>query len=122
MRHNAWAQECVRLDFAGPDDWSGDWPLDDASRWAPNRADVPAWFEPGDTLISWGYTGNGDFLFWHVTPGTAPADWPVALKERGPYWEHYRVGFSAALVGLLTGEVQSEYLSRWLGGPHTYGR
>ncbi|MET8835102.1 hypothetical protein ABZV78_14465 [Micromonospora sp. NPDC004540] len=54
VQHNTWAHECVRLDFAGPDHWSGDWPLGDASRWAPNREDVPSWFEPGDNLISWG--------------------------------------------------------------------
>ena len=84
VRHNIYAHECVRLDFAGPEDCSGDWQVGDASRWALNREDVPSWFEPGDNLISWGHTGNGDFLFWHVEPGTAPDDWPVVLKERGP--------------------------------------
>jgi hypothetical protein len=122
VRHNAYAHECVRLDFAGPDNWSASavWPLGDASRWTPDWENVPSWFAPGDDLISWGYTENGDFLFWHVRPGTAPGDWPVMLKERGPYWELYQTGFAAALVGLLTGEIQSEYLSRWLGGPHSY--
>jgi hypothetical protein len=120
VRHNTWAQECVRLDFAGPDNCSGGWCLGDPSHWEPSREYVPSWFEPGDNLISWGHTGNGDLLFWHVRPGMAPAGWPVVLKEEGPYWEQYRVGFSVALVGLLTGEIQSEYLSRWLGGPHSY--
>jgi hypothetical protein len=120
VKHNTWAHECVRLDFAGPDNYSGDWPLGDASRWTPDREEVPSWFEPGDNLISWGSTANGDFLFWHVKPGTAPDEWPVVLKERGPYWEQYHVGFAATLVGLLIGEIQSEYLSRWLGGPHSY--
>jgi hypothetical protein len=120
MRHNAWSQECVRLDFAGPDSYSGGWDLGDQSRWEPGRQDVPSWFEPGDNLISWGSTGNGDLLFWHVKPGVGADDRPVVLKEEGPYWEQYEVGFSAALVGLLTGEVQSEYLSHWLGGPHSY--
>ena len=120
VRHNIWAQDCVRLDFAGPDNYSGDWDLGDPSHWEPNHQDVPSWFEPGDDVISWGHTGNGDLLFWHVKPGVAPDDWPVVLKEEGPYWEQYGVGFSAAVVGLLTGEIQSEYLSRWLGGPHSY--
>lgn len=118
--HNAWAHECVRLDFGGPDKDSACWHLGDSSQWEPQREDVPSWFEPGDNLISWGHTGNGDLLFWHVKPGVAPDDWPVVLKEEGPYWEQYQAGFSAALVGLLTGEIQSEYLSRWLGGPHSY--
>jgi hypothetical protein len=50
-----------------------------------------------------------------------PDDWPVAPKERGPDLERYGTGFSATLTGLLTGETQSEHLSRLLGGPHTYG-
>lgn len=120
VSHNTWAHECVRLDFAGPGNRSGDWPLGDASHWTPNREDVPSWFEPGDNLISWGRSVNGDFLFWHVKHGTAPDDWSVVLKEPGPYWEQYHVGFCAALVDLLTGDIQSEYLSRWLGGPHSY--
>jgi len=66
--------------------------------------------------------GNGDFLFWHVQPGTAPDEWPVMLKEEGPLWEQYGAGFATALANLLTGEIQSEYLSHWLGGPHSYGR
>jgi hypothetical protein len=120
VRHNTWAQECVRLDFGGPDDYAGGWRLGDPSHWEPARADVPSWFDPGDDLISWGHTGNADLLFWHVKPGVAAADWPVVLKEEGPYWERYRASFSAALAGLLTGEIQSEYLGHWLGGPHSY--
>ena len=120
VKHNAYAHECFRPEFAEPEDCSGSWSLGDASRWASDRADVPSWFEPGDDLISWGHTGNGDFLFWHVKPGITPNEWPVALKERGPYWEYYQTGFCASLAGLLTGEIQSEYLSRWFGGPHSY--
>ncbi|MDW5328368.1 SMI1/KNR4 family protein [Plantactinospora sp. KLBMP9567] len=120
VRHNIWAQECVRLDFGGLDNLVDRWHLGDASQWEPGRTEVPPWFEPGDNLISWGYTGSGDFLFWHVKPGVAADDWPVVFKEEGPYWEQYQVSFSAALVGLLTGEIQSEYLSRRLGGPHSY--
>ncbi|MEU6077202.1 SMI1/KNR4 family protein [Micromonospora sp. NPDC047074] len=122
VRHNVWAQECVRLDFAGLDNDLDGWHLGDASQWEPGRADVPPWFEPGDNLVSWGFTGNGDFLFWHVKPGVAADDWPVVFKEEGPYWEQYGVSFSAALVGLLTGEIRSRYLSRWLAGPHSYQR
>ncbi|MBO0884327.1 MAG: hypothetical protein J2P17_29165 [Mycobacterium sp.] len=120
VRHNAWGQECVRLDFGGPDNYRGGWHLGDASQWEANRENVPSWFEPGDNLISWGHTGNGDLLFWHLKPGVSSDDWPVVVKEEGPHWEQYQVGFSPALVGLLTGEVQSEYLGRWLGGPHSY--
>ncbi|WP_245601905.1 hypothetical protein [Hamadaea tsunoensis] len=120
LRHNAYARECVRSEFAGPDGDSGVWSLGDASRWAPDRAEVPSWFGPGDDLISWGHTGNGDFLFWHVKPDITPNEWPVAFKERGPFWEYYGAGFGASLAGLLTGDIQSEYLSRWFGGPHTY--
>jgi hypothetical protein len=44
------------------------------------------------------------------------------LKEEGPVWEEYGAGFATTLADLLTGDIQSEYLSRWLGGPHSYGR
>lgn len=120
VRHHTWAQECVRLDFAGPDSPSQGWHLGDQSHWEPDRTEVPSWFEPGDNLISWGHTGNGDLLFWHVKTGVAADNWPVVLKEEGPYWEQYGASFSATLAGLLTGEIQSEYLSRSLGGPHSY--
>ncbi|WP_245603591.1 hypothetical protein [Salinispora cortesiana] len=108
------------MDFGGPGNNSGDWHLGDSSWWEPQRADVPPWFNPGDNLISWGHTGNGDLLFWHIKPSVAPGDWPVVFKEEGPHWEQYQSGFSATLVGLLTGTIQSEYLSSWLGGPHCY--
>ncbi|MEV4139363.1 SMI1/KNR4 family protein [Dactylosporangium sp. NPDC049742] len=121
MYNNAYAQECLRPEFAGPEGPSGDWHLGDASRWSADRSDIPSWFQPGDNVILWGYTGHGDFLFWHVKPDIVPDEWPVVLKERGPCWERYGTGFSATLTGLLTGEIQSEYLSRLLGGPHTYG-
>lgn len=120
LQHNVYAQECVRLDFGGPDNDSRGWHLGDSLQWEPRREDVPSWFNPGDNLISWGHTGNGDLLFWHIKPGVAPDDWPVVFKEEGPYWEQYQSGVSAALVGLLTGAIRSEYLSRWLGGPHFY--
>ncbi|GAA4256650.1 hypothetical protein [Dactylosporangium darangshiense] len=118
--HNAWAQECVRLDFAGPGNYEGDWPVGDASHWTADREDVPSWFTPGDDLFSWGSTGNGDLLFWHVRPGVAPNDWPVVLKEEGTYWERFDAPFAATLAGLLAGEIESEYLSHWLRGPHSY--
>jgi hypothetical protein len=120
VRHNGEAEESVRVDFGGPDNDSGDWHLGDASQWDPERRDVPSWFEPGDNLVAWGSTDNGDKLFWHVKPGVPADEWPVVFKEEGPYWERYGVGFSAALVGLLTGEIRSEYLSDWLGGLHSY--
>ncbi|GAA2710049.1 SMI1/KNR4 family protein [Actinoplanes palleronii] len=69
--HNSYAHECVGAEFFGRGNWRRDWHLGDASHWNPEREDIPAWFEPGDDLISWGHTGNGDFLFWHVKPGTA---------------------------------------------------
>ncbi|GAA1558406.1 hypothetical protein GCM10009827_094200 [Dactylosporangium maewongense] len=120
--HNSYAHECVGPEFFGRGNWRRDWHLGDASHWNPDREDIPSWFEPGDDLISWGHTGNGDFLFWHIKPGTAPDNWPVMLKEEGPLWEQYGAGFATALADLLTGDIQSEYLSRWLGGPHSYGR
>ncbi|WP_433795721.1 SMI1/KNR4 family protein [Actinoplanes sp. CA-252034] len=122
IEHHSYAHECVGAEFFGPGNWRRGLHLGDVSHWTSDRDDIPTWFEPGDDLISWGHTGNGDFLFWHVKPGTAADDWTVVFKERGPLWERYETGFADALAGLLTGAIQSEYLSRWLGGPHSYGR
>jgi hypothetical protein len=121
-KQNSYAHECVGAEFFGRGNWRRDWNLGDAAHWNPEREDIPSWFEPGDDLISWGHTGNGDSLFWHVKPGTAPDDWPVVFKERGPLWEQYGTGFANALADLLTGAIQSEYLSSSLGGPHSYDR
>jgi hypothetical protein len=45
----------------------------------------------------------------------------VVLRERGPYFECFEGGFAAVLTGLLTGNIRSGYLSRWLHAPHSYG-
>jgi hypothetical protein len=118
------AQESCRIWFGDVDDgpvshMERSWPLGDSSRW--DGDDVPEWFQPGDDLISWGGTPNGDFLFWHIKPGAAPAEYPVVLRERGPYFERFGVGFAPVLTGLLTGTIRSEYLSRRLQVPHSYG-
>lgn len=122
--NNEMAQETCRIWFGGVDDGSFEqtqqpWPLGDSAHWAGD--DVPDWFQPGDDLISWGGTANGDFVFWHIKPGVSPADHPVVLRERGPYFERFEGGFSAVLAGLLDGSIRSEYLSRWLQTPHSYG-
>ncbi|GAA2584413.1 hypothetical protein GCM10010435_72800 [Winogradskya consettensis] len=122
LDHNETAQETCRIWFGGGDDdviGGRPWALGDSSRWEGD--DVPDWFQPGDDLISWGGTPNGDFLFWHVKPGVVAADHPVVLRERGPYFEQFESGgFAAVLTGLLTGTVRSRYLSRWLQAPHSY--
>lgn len=120
LQNQRHAMECVRLDFCGPGNYAKPWPVGDPTHWTPGHGGIPPWFEPGHDLISWGHTDNGDLLLWHLTPGTPPDDWPVVLKEEGPYWERFAAGFEATLRGLLTGDLQSEYLSRPLGGLHTY--
>jgi hypothetical protein len=78
------------------------------------------WLAPGDRLIVWGSTPNGDLLMWHVKPGVPPASWPVVFTEEGPFWQVFPGGFTATLAGLLTGELQSWHMSSRLGGPHSY--
>lgn len=122
VEENLYAWSSVRLDFAGPDAWREDaaWRLGDAAHWTPDRSEVPDWFSPGDDLIAWGSSVSGHFLFWHVRPGVPAGEWTAVLKERGPYWERFERGFAGTVAGLLTGDVQSRYLSRWLSGPHSY--
>lgn len=124
LDNNEMAQESCRTWFGGVDDGPFDrteqpWPLGDSAHWGGD--DVPDWFRPGDDLISWGGTANGDFLFWHIKPGVAAADYPVVLRERGPDFERFEGGFSATLMGLLVGNIRSEYLSQWLLAPYSYG-
>lgn len=99
LEHQDWAREC--RSFESPED-------------------LPDWFEPGDDVVSWGVTHNGDQLGWHVRPGAPAATWPVVFKEAGPYWQRFPGGFTATLAGLLTGDLQSWHLSSRLGGPHSY--
>jgi hypothetical protein len=123
IEENRFARALVRMDFGDPDTWSeeAEWPLGDAAHWTPDRADVPDWFQPGDDLVAWGsWVGSPLHLFWHVRPGIPADGWTVVLKERGPYWERFETGFTTTLAGLLTGDLQSRYLSRRLSGPHTY--
>lgn len=82
--------------------------------------DRPDGFEPGDRLIAWGSTPNGDVLAWLAKPGTPPESWPVVFTEEGPIWQTFPAGFTATVAGLLTGDLQSWHLSGWLGGPHSY--
>ncbi|MFC4070329.1 hypothetical protein [Actinoplanes subglobosus] len=122
IEENELAWSFVRIEFGGHDSWSetADWRLGDATHWEPLRQDIPAWFHPGDDLIAWGSTVHTDTLFWHARAGTPPDEWTVVLKERGPLWEPFDAGFTETMTGLLTGDLQSRYASRWLGGPHSY--
>jgi hypothetical protein len=123
VEENRLARSLVRMDFGDLDAWSeqAEWRLGDAAHWTPDRADIPSWFQPGDDLVAWGsWVDSPLFLFWHVRPDVPADAWTVVLKERGPYWERFEGGFTTTLAGLLTGDLQSEYLSRWLSGPHSY--
>ncbi|MFI1988933.1 hypothetical protein [Actinoplanes sp. NPDC020271] len=98
LEHHAWVRECLAID----------------------EDDRPDWFAPGDRVISWGSTENGDILGWLVSPGAAPPAWPVVFKEEGPLWQRFPAGFTTTMAGLLTGDLQSWYLSSRLGGDHSY--
>ncbi|BCJ40073.1 hypothetical protein GCM10010168_29310 [Actinoplanes ianthinogenes] len=82
--------------------------------------DRPEGLEPGDRLIAWGSTPNGDLLLWHAKPGVPPESWPVLFTEEGPVWQAFPGGFTATVAGLLTGDLQSWHMSDRLGGPHSY--
>ncbi len=99
MEHQEWVRECLAIERAD---------------------DFPDWFTPGDRVVSWGLTENGDQLSWLARPGTPPESWPVVFKEEGPYWQRFPGGFTATVAGLLTGDLQSWHLSSYFGGPHSY--
>ncbi|MFJ6723778.1 SMI1/KNR4 family protein [Streptomyces sp. NPDC091281] len=77
---------------------------------------------PGSRVIPWATTDNGEFLYWLAAPGAHPARWPVLVNEaRGAWWERFDVGCADLLVGLLSGEIRSEILSRSFPLPrHTF--
>lgn len=66
---------------------------------------------PGQRLLPWASTDNGEFCYWLVAPGIAPDRWPVVVNEgRGPGWEHFDLGCAAFLLAVLRRRVDSEIL------------
>jgi hypothetical protein len=62
-----------------------------------------------DGLLPWGFTINGDHLFW-FTHGE-PQEWQIAIDEsRGASFENYNESISSFLVKLLKKEIRSEIL------------
>ncbi|MFJ8542334.1 SMI1/KNR4 family protein [Streptomyces sp. NPDC093586] len=74
--------------------------------------DKPAGMEPqGSRLICWATTDNGEYLYWLVRPGDAPASRPILINsESGEEWERYGMTVTRFLAAVLSGEIQSGIL------------
>lgn len=66
----------------------------------------------GRYLINWASTGSGEYLYWIADESTPPEKWTVSLEQgRDGDWEHFDVGCVDFLLGVLSGRVDSFYLS-----------
>ncbi|MFJ3492990.1 SMI1/KNR4 family protein [Streptomyces sp. NPDC086091] len=91
--------------------------------WEDGEPQPPSMLQnPGSRVIPWATTDNGEFLYWLADSGMPSESWPVLVNEaRGAWWEHFDVGCVEMLVGLLSGEIRSEILSRSFPLPrHTF--
>ncbi|QTD95751.1 SMI1/KNR4 family protein [Streptomyces cyanogenus] len=67
--------------------------------------------QEGARLIPWAYEDEGgEVLYFLSTPGQKPENWPILINEgRGPEWERHAGPCTSFLLGLMTGEIESEY-------------
>lgn len=92
--------------------------LEDMREWRksePDRFPLPIFPEPGG-LLPWGRSTQADLFFW-LTDGDDPRDWPVVVAEREfAYWR----AFDGGLVEFLVEVVNGRFDTRPFGvGPRT---
>jgi hypothetical protein len=76
--------------------------------WGEEECPYPLYPEVGG-LLPWGYTSNGDTLFW-LTRG-APQAWSVVINEaRGSEFEQFSDSMTGFLTKLITGELHSSII------------
>ncbi|QGZ52059.1 hypothetical protein GPZ77_30120 [Streptomyces sp. QHH-9511] len=80
------------------------------------------YISPGNRLIPWATTDNGEYLFWLVRPGQDPDEWTIMINEEGgEEWERYAMTVTRFLPQVLAGEVRSEVLwSRFPEEVHSF--
>jgi hypothetical protein len=78
--------------------------------------------EPGDRLIAFAMSDNGEYVYWLAKAEQHPDDWTIMVNEaRGEWWEHHDMSFTQFLLSSLTGEVRCEILSdSFPTSPHTF--
>ncbi len=78
--------------------------------------------EPGNRLIPWATTDNGEYLFWLVRPGRNPDEWTLMINEEGgEEWERHAMTATQFLFRVLSGELRSEVLwSRFPEEVHSF--
>ncbi|WP_405870260.1 hypothetical protein [Streptomyces sp. NBC_00005] len=66
----------------------------------------------GYELIAWASTIDGDTLYWLAHTDQKPESWRTLLvSEDLAVWEHYDAPAPAVLLGLLTGEIDSDIVT-----------
>ncbi|HYQ62613.1 SMI1/KNR4 family protein [Actinophytocola sp.] len=83
--------------------------LEDMRAWRTGESDrfpLPIFPEPGG-LLPWGRSKQGDLFFW-LTDGENPEDWPVVAAEREfAYWRAFDGGLVDLLVEVVTGRFDT---------------
>ncbi|MFJ9901896.1 SMI1/KNR4 family protein [Streptomyces sp. NPDC101152] len=67
----------------------------------------------GYELIAWAKTIDGDTLNWLAHPDQPPTAWRTLLVSRdiAEAWEHHDAPATAVLLGLLTGDIESDIIT-----------
>jgi hypothetical protein len=75
-------------------------------------------------LINWAGTPGAEYLYWVIGDGAPSASWTVAVEQgEDNRWEFFDLTTVDFLHGILTGDVNSQFLS-WFGrqSSHSYSR
>ena len=67
----------------------------------------------GYELVLWARTIDGDTLNWLAHPDRPPTAWRTLLVSRdvAEAWEHHDAPATAVLLGLLTGDIESDIIT-----------
>ncbi len=67
---------------------------------------------PGTKLIAWAGTAEAEYLYWVASTSRSSRTWTVAVEQAEDHrWEFFDMGTVDFLHGLLTGDVNSQFLT-----------
>ena len=95
MNHFQWAYSELRKDF-------------------PEEYPRPP-FPKNGSLITWGATDNGDYLFWIYDKNIEPNNWKIGITDMGDREYLFDMNMSTFLKKLVKNEIQTEaFPEDWL--------
>lgn len=65
-------------------------------------------FPENDSLITWGETDNGDYLFWIYDKNQDPNEWKIGITDMGDGEYLFDMNMSTFLEKLVKNEIQTD--------------